>query len=65
MRKLTITRSISGSARTKVSSAAASTAGSALQHLLDGVFVQLCEGDEQRHVHLLANLERVQQMLEP
>lgn len=38
---------------------------SALQHLLDGVFVQLCEGDEQRHVHLLANLERVQQMLEP
>jgi len=38
---------------------------SALQHLLDGVFVQLCEGDEQRHVHLLANLERVQHMLEP
>ncbi|WP_430391427.1 MurR/RpiR family transcriptional regulator [Dyella sp. 20L07] len=38
---------------------------SALQHLLDGVFVQLCEGDEQRHVQLLANLERVQQMLEP
>jgi DNA-binding MurR/RpiR family transcriptional regulator len=38
---------------------------SALQHLLDGVFVQLCEGDEQRHRQLLANLERVQQMLEP
>lgn len=37
---------------------------SALQHLLDGVFLQLCEGDEQRHVQLLANLERVQQMLE-
>lgn len=38
---------------------------SALQHLLDRVFVQLCEGDEQRHVQLLANLERVQQTLEP
>jgi DNA-binding MurR/RpiR family transcriptional regulator len=37
---------------------------SALQHLLDGVFVLLCEGDEQRHVQLLANLERVQQMLD-
>ena len=37
---------------------------SALQHLLDGLFVQLCEGDEQRHLQLLANLERVQQMLE-
>ncbi|WP_130619830.1 MurR/RpiR family transcriptional regulator [Dyella amyloliquefaciens] len=37
---------------------------SALQHLLDRVFVQLCEGDEQRHVQLLANLERVQQVLE-
>lgn len=37
---------------------------SALQHLLDGVFVQLCEGDERRHVQLLANLERAQQMLE-
>ncbi|QNJ99944.1 MurR/RpiR family transcriptional regulator [Dyella telluris] len=38
---------------------------SALQHLLDSVFVLLCEGDEQRHLQLLANLERVQQMLEP
>lgn len=38
---------------------------SALQHLLDGVFVQLCEGDEQRHLQLLANLERIQQMLDP
>ncbi|HET6551912.1 MAG TPA: MurR/RpiR family transcriptional regulator [Dyella sp.] len=37
---------------------------SALQHLLDRVYVQLCEGDEQRHVQLLANLERVQQTLE-
>ncbi len=38
---------------------------SALQHLLDGVFVQLCEGDEQRHQHVLTNIERVQQMLDP
>jgi len=38
---------------------------SAVQHLLDGVFVQLCEGNERRHVQLLANLERAQQMLEP
>ena len=38
---------------------------SALQHLLDRVFVQLCEGDDQRHVQLLENLERVQQVLEP
>jgi DNA-binding MurR/RpiR family transcriptional regulator len=38
---------------------------SALQHLLDRVYLQLCEGDEQRHVQLLANLERVQQALEP
>lgn len=38
---------------------------SALQHLLDRVYLQLCEGDEQRHVQLLANLERVQQTLEP
>jgi DNA-binding MurR/RpiR family transcriptional regulator len=38
---------------------------SALQHLLDGLFVQLCEGDERRHAQLLANLERLQLLLEP
>lgn len=38
---------------------------SALQHLLDGVFVLLCEEHEDRHAQLLANLDRIQQMLEP
>ena len=38
---------------------------SALQHLLDGVFVQLCEGHDDRHAQLLANLDRIQLMLEP
>lgn len=38
---------------------------SALQHLLDGVFVLLCEGHEDRHAQLLANLDRIQLMLEP
>jgi len=38
---------------------------SSLQHLLDGVFVQLCEGHEDRHAQLLANLDRIQLMLEP
>jgi hypothetical protein len=38
---------------------------SALQHLLDGIFVRLCEGDDARHAQLVANLERIQQMLEP
>ncbi len=38
---------------------------SALQHLLDGVFVLLCEGNEERHAQLRANLERIQPMLEP
>jgi DNA-binding MurR/RpiR family transcriptional regulator len=38
---------------------------SALQHLLDGVFVLLCEGHDSRRVTLLANLERIQLMLEP
>ena len=38
---------------------------SALQHLLDGVFVQLCEGGGDRHAQLLANLDRIQLMLEP
>ncbi|MFL6593355.1 MAG: MurR/RpiR family transcriptional regulator [Luteimonas sp.] len=37
---------------------------SALQHLMDGVFVMLCEGNEQRHARLQANLERIQPMLE-
>ena len=37
---------------------------SALQHLLDGVFMLLCE-DHDRHAQLLANLERIQLMLEP
>lgn len=38
---------------------------SALQHLLDGVFVQLCESDDERRSLLLANLDRIQLMLEP
>ena len=38
---------------------------SALQHLLDNVFVLLCETDEERHSQLLANLERIQLVLEP
>jgi DNA-binding MurR/RpiR family transcriptional regulator len=38
---------------------------SALQHLLDVLFVQLCEGDDARHAQLVANLERIQQVLEP
>ncbi|WP_350016631.1 MurR/RpiR family transcriptional regulator [Rhodanobacter sp. IGA1.0] len=38
---------------------------SALQHLLDGLFVQLCEGGDDRHAQLLANLDRIQLMLEP
>lgn len=38
---------------------------SALQHLLDAVFVRLCEGDDERHTHLLANLERIRLLLEP
>lgn len=37
---------------------------SALQHLLDGVFVLLCEGNDARHALLQANLERIQPMLE-
>jgi DNA-binding MurR/RpiR family transcriptional regulator len=37
---------------------------SALQHLLDGIFMQLCEQHD-RHAQLLANLERIQLMLEP
>src|SRR5690349_4407669 len=38
---------------------------SALQHLLDGVFVQLCESHDDRRALLLGNLDRIQQMLEP
>ncbi len=38
---------------------------SALQHLLDGLFVVLCESDPDRHANLLANLERIQPLLEP
>lgn len=38
---------------------------SALQHLLDNIFVLLCEGDAERYSQLLANLERIQLMLEP
>jgi DNA-binding MurR/RpiR family transcriptional regulator len=37
---------------------------SALQHLLDGVFVQLCDGSDDRRAQLVANLERIQAMLE-
>lgn len=37
---------------------------SVLQHLLDGIFVRLCEGDDARHAQLVANLDRIQQMLE-
>lgn len=38
---------------------------SALQHLLDRVFVLLCEGQDDRQAQLLANLERIRGMLEP
>jgi DNA-binding MurR/RpiR family transcriptional regulator len=38
---------------------------SALQHLLDGVFVHLCESHDDRYAQLLANLDRIQLMLEP
>ena len=38
---------------------------SALQHLLDCVFVLLCEEHDDRQVQLLANLDRIQLMLEP
>jgi DNA-binding MurR/RpiR family transcriptional regulator len=38
---------------------------SALQHMLDTVFVLLCEGHDDRHTQLVANLDRIQLMLEP
>lgn len=37
---------------------------SALQHLLDGLFVRLCE-DDARRAQLLANLERAERMQDP
>lgn len=36
---------------------------SSLQHLMDGLFILLCEGDEGRRTRWLANLERVQSTL--
>ena len=38
---------------------------SALQHLLDQLFVLLCAGDDQRHARLRANLVRIQPLVEP
>ena len=38
---------------------------SALQHLIDQVFVLLCAGDAQRNARLLANLARIQPLWEP
>jgi len=38
---------------------------SALQHLLDGIFVILCEGNKKRYGILQANLDRIQPMLKP
>jgi DNA-binding MurR/RpiR family transcriptional regulator len=38
---------------------------SALQHLLDGIFVMLCDGSKSRYEVLQANLERIQPMLKP
>ncbi|QDE40814.1 MurR/RpiR family transcriptional regulator [Luteibacter pinisoli] len=38
---------------------------STLQHLMDIVFVHLCEGDETRHQRLVENLDRIQHLLEP
>ena len=38
---------------------------SALQHLLDSVFVLLCEAHDDRRALLVANLDRIQLMLEP
>lgn len=36
-----------------------------VQHLVDTLFIHLCEGDEQRHLRLVENLDRTQQLLEP
>ena len=38
---------------------------SALQHLLDGIFVMLCEGSKKRFDVLQENLERIQPVLKP
>lgn len=38
---------------------------SAMQHLLDGIFILLCEGHEDRRLRLLGNLERIQHVLDP
>ena len=38
---------------------------SALQHLLDGIFVMLCEGSKKRYAILQENLERIQPMPKP
>lgn len=38
---------------------------SALQHLLDGIFLLLCDGSKKRYATLTANLERLQPMLKP
>ena len=37
---------------------------SALQHLLDRVYIRLCEADEARRTRLQDNLERIQPLLE-
>ena len=38
---------------------------SALQHLLDQLFILLCAGDARRHARLRANLVRIQPLVEP
>ncbi|RZA28251.1 MAG: MurR/RpiR family transcriptional regulator [Lysobacteraceae bacterium] len=38
---------------------------SAVQHLLDGLFLLLCEGDERHIAQLQANLERMRHMVKP
>ena len=38
---------------------------SALQHLLDRVYIRLCETDDGRRVQLQENLDRIQPLLEP
>ena len=37
---------------------------SALQHLLDRVYIRLCEADDERRTRLQENLERIQPLLE-
>ena len=38
---------------------------SALQHLLDRVYIRLCEADDGRRARLQENLDRIQPLLEP